>query len=119
MGRFDELINLDEKKPQKPETAPVVQSSPLPQRDTMSVSPTPHAAKKQLTDGKKLASPHSRTSAKMSQSPALSDSEKVEKYTTHLEPSLVKKIQIEAIEKDINDYDVVRIALKEYFTKNK
>ena len=52
-------------------------------------------------------------------SPALSDSEKVEKYTTHVEPSLVKKIQIEAIEKEINDYDVVRIALKEYFERNK
>jgi hypothetical protein len=52
-------------------------------------------------------------------SPAASDAEKVEKYTTHVEPSLVKKIQIEAIEKDINDYDVVRIALKDYFAKNK
>jgi hypothetical protein len=43
----------------------------------------------------------------------------VEKYTTHIEPSLVKKVQIKAIEKDINDYDVVRIALKEYFERNK
>jgi hypothetical protein len=58
-----------------------------------------------------------RTSEKLSH--ALSDSEKVEKYTTHVEPSLVKKIQIEAIEKEINDYDVVRIALKEYFERNK
>jgi hypothetical protein len=57
------------------------------------------------------------TSEKLSY--ALSDSEKVEKYTTHVEPSLVKKIQIEAIEKEINDYDVVRVALKEYFEKNK
>ena len=52
-------------------------------------------------------------------SPAPPDTEKVEKYTTHVEPSLVKKIQIEAIEKEINDYDVVRIALKEYFERNK
>jgi hypothetical protein len=43
----------------------------------------------------------------------------VEKYTTHVEPSLVKKVQIEAIEREINDYDVVRIALKEYFERNK
>jgi hypothetical protein len=41
----------------------------------------------------------------------------VEKYTTHVEPSWVKKVQIEAIEREINDYDVVRIALKEYFEK--
>ena len=52
-------------------------------------------------------------------SPPLSDSEKVEKYTTHLEPSLVKKIKLAAIDKDIKDYDVVRIALKEYFERNK
>jgi hypothetical protein len=58
-----------------------------------------------------------RTSGKLSRT--LSDSEKVEKYTTHVEPSLVKKIQIEAIEKDINDYDVVRVALKEYFEREK
>jgi hypothetical protein len=43
----------------------------------------------------------------------------VEKYTTHVEPSLVKKLQIETVQKEINDYDVVRIALKEYFEKNK
>ena len=52
-------------------------------------------------------------------SPALLGVEKVEKYTTHIEPSLVKKIQIEAIEKDINDYDVVKIALEQYFENNK
>jgi hypothetical protein len=69
------------------------------------------------TEKPKEASPQVRKPAKLS--PALPDSEKVEKYTTHIEPSLVKKIQIAAIEKDINDYDVVRIALKEYFEKNK
>jgi hypothetical protein len=58
-----------------------------------------------------------RKRAKPSLPPALPDSEMVEKYTTHVEPSLVKKVQIEAIEKEINDYDVVRIALKEYFEK--
>jgi hypothetical protein len=42
---------------------------------------------------------------------ASADSEKVEKYTTHLEPSLVKKIKLAAIEKDIKDYEIVRLAL--------
>jgi hypothetical protein len=36
------------------------------------------------------------------------DSEKVEKYTTHLEPSMVKKIKLAAIEKDIKSV-IVRI----------
>jgi hypothetical protein len=65
----------------------------------------------------KAAGLHPRKRAKLSLAPALPDSEMVEKYTTHVEPSLVKKVQIEA--RDINDYDVVRIALKEYFERNK
>jgi hypothetical protein len=67
----------------------------------------------------KAASLHTRKRAKLSLAPALSDSEMVEKYTTHVEPSLVKKLQIEAVAKEINDYDVVRIAFKEYFERNK
>jgi hypothetical protein len=43
----------------------------------------------------------------------------VEKYTTHLEPSLVKKIKLAAIEKDIKDYEIVRLALTQYFKNNK
>jgi hypothetical protein len=50
--------------------------------------------------------------------PALPDSEQVEKYTTHLEPSLIKKIKLAAIEKDMKDYDVVRAALIQYFEKH-
>jgi hypothetical protein len=64
----------------------------------------------------KEASPQARKPEKLSST--LTDLEKVEKYTTHLEPSLVKKIKLAAIDKDIKDYDVVRIALKEYFEKN-
>jgi hypothetical protein len=52
-------------------------------------------------------------------SPAPSDSEKAEKYTTHLEPSMVKKIKLGAIEKDIKDYEIVRMALTQYFENNK
>ena len=68
---------------------------------------------------KKATPPSQQTPTVTKLSPALPDAEKVEKYTTHVEPSLVKKIQIEAIEKEINEYDVVRIALKEYFERNK
>jgi hypothetical protein len=89
---------------------PVTQSSPppLPAKPVMQQIPA------------KTAKPvNVQTSTPAPRSPALTDTEKVEKYTTHVEPSLVKKIQIEAIEKEINDYDVVRIALKEYFERNK
>jgi hypothetical protein len=58
-----------------------------------------------------------QTQKLVNQSPAAFD--KVEKYTTHLEPSLIKKIKLEAIEKDMKDYDVVRAALKQYFESHK
>jgi hypothetical protein len=91
---------------------PVSHGSPIPPLEKQVV----HAP--QL---KKATPPSQQTHkrAKLSLTPTLPDPEMVEKYTTHVEPSLMKKIRIEAAEKEINDYDVVRIALKEYFEKNK
>jgi hypothetical protein len=82
-------------------------------------SPPPEKQVVHVPQVKKATPPSQQTPTVTKLSPALPDAEKVEKYTTHVEPSLVKKIQIEAIEKEINDYDVVRIALKEYFERNK
>jgi hypothetical protein len=45
--------------------------------------------------------------------------EKVEKYTTHILPSLAKKVKLRAVEEDINDYDVVNNALIAYFDRTK
>jgi len=45
-------------------------------------------------------------------------SEQVEKYTTRLVPSMVRRIKIYAAQQDMNDYDVVAKALLEYFEKN-
>jgi hypothetical protein len=52
-------------------------------------------------------------------SPTLGLTEKPEKYTTHILPSLVKKVKLHALEQDVNDYDVVNNALIFYFDKNK
>jgi hypothetical protein len=138
MGRFDALTELDENQQsvQTPDTLPVEptkkhSSPPLSQKEQgkepgtqSSVAPSPvwdapglQTGKKHLADGKKPASPQNRKPATLS--PALPDLEKPEKYTTRLEPSLVKKIRLEAIEKDIKDYEVVRTALNEYFAKHK
>src|SRR5688572_11609754 len=88
-------------------------------RKLSSVTPPPEKQVVHVPQVKKDM-PASQQPRKTTQlSPAQTDSEKVEKYTTHLEPSLVKKIKLAAIEKDIKDYDVVRIALKEYFEDNK
>lgn len=45
--------------------------------------------------------------------------EKIEKYTTHLEPSLVKRIKVHASEQEMKDYQVVKNALLLYFEKFK
>ena len=88
-------------------------------RNQGSIAPRPEKPVQQVPQVKKATPANQQTPKATKLSPAQTDSEKVEKYTTHIEPSLVKKVQIEAIEKDINDYDVVRIALKEYFERNK
>ena len=88
-------------------------------RNQGSIAPSPEKPVQQVPQVKKATPANQQTPKVTKLSPAQTDSEKVEKYTTHIEPSLVKKVQIEAIEKDINDYDVVRIALKEYFESNK
>src|SRR5687768_6383046 len=87
----------------------VNQGSPLPPPEKQVVHP----------QAKKDTPVRQQTRKVTKPSPALSDSEKVEKYTTHVEPSLVKKIKLAAIDKDIKDYDIVRIALKQYFERNK
>jgi hypothetical protein len=83
------------------------------------VSPPSEKPFAQETQGKNdmPVSQRTRKTAKLPLAPP--DSEKVEKYTTHLEPSLVKKIKLAAIEKDIKDYEIVRLALTQYFENNK
>ncbi|HLW02695.1 MAG TPA: hypothetical protein VKT82_28835 [Ktedonobacterales bacterium] len=43
----------------------------------------------------------------------------VEKYTTRLEPSLIKQIKQFAVDQDIKDYEVVQQAVKEYLAKKR
>jgi len=74
-------------------------------------------AKAQTGDAKKSTKP--QTHLPLNQSPAFELIEKLEKYTTHLEPSLIKKLKLHATEKDMKDYQVVRNALLLYFEKNK
>jgi len=108
MGRFDALTQLEEK---------VEKNIPVP----MGASPTlknkkGQPDKKQGNEVKKPANPQTRKTA--NQSPALDSLDKPEKYTTRLEPSLIKKIRIHAIEKDMKDYEVVRSALNQYFERD-
>ncbi len=107
MGRFDALTQLEEKL-QKPTPSQVPFS-------TASKTQQPVKARNEVE--KKPA--NLQTSKTVSLSPTLDSIEKPEKYTTRLEPSLVRKLRIYAAEKEIKDYEVVKKALNEYFEKIK
>ena len=69
--------------------------------------------------GKKQSISTSTSSQAIKKSTNLPVQEKIEKYTTHLEPSMIKKIKIHASEYEIKDYQVVKDALLLYFDKYK
>jgi hypothetical protein len=85
-------------------------------------SPTP---KKQYAPTKKEGgeqenmSTNPQTGKPTFRSPTPGLVEKPEKYTTHLEPSLVKQLKLFAVEKDLKDYQVIKNALLLYFKQNK
>lgn|SRR5512147_474194 len=84
------------------------------------VSPAPkklpsQAAIKHTEKAKMFTNP--QTDKPTNQSPIIDHLEKPEKYTTHLEPSLVKKLKLHATERDLKDYQVIKQALLLYFEK--
>src|SRR5918992_3102928 len=88
-----------------------LQSMVTPQTTTQQptkVTPLPQAAKKPTKPQNRLST---------NQSPTLGLTEKPEKYTTHILPSLVKKVKFHALENEINDYDVINKALLLYFDR--
>jgi hypothetical protein len=107
MGRYDALTQLEEPKKLTPQ--PVVTPPSIAKQALKPASP-PQEAKKPTKPQNRLSTP---------QSPTTGLTEKVEKYTTHILPSLAKKVKLRAVEEDINDYDVVNNALISYFDKNK
>jgi hypothetical protein len=109
MGRYDALTQLEE----KPETR-----TPAP--GVVSIHPKKQSKR---TGGKFIEkdkmSTNPQTVKPTSQSPTTEHLEKPEKYTTHLEPSLVKRLKLFAVEKDLKDYQVIKNALIHYFEKYK
>ena len=107
MGRFDALTQIEE--PKKPTSAPVT-------TPPSNAQPS-NTGNKPPQELKKPTKPQNRLST--SQPPTLDIAEKPEKYTTHLEPSLIKKVKLHAVEKEIKDYEVVKKALLFYFDKSR
>ncbi len=113
MGRFDALTNIEEE--QEKESQKQAVSSPT----------TPSQIEQSEKGQKKPANPQAGKTAKpLTRKPAsglteLDTLEMPEKYTTRLIPSLVKKVRLYAIDKDMKDYQVVSTALNEYLERNK
>jgi hypothetical protein len=116
MGRFDALTQIAEQHEKKP---------PVPEVP----SPTPkitqvHGGKKENHTDEKPAKLQTRLPASpQARKPAnlpfpSTPQEKPEKYTTRLLPSLIKRVRLHAIEKDIKDYELVTTALIQYFERN-
>ena len=116
MGRFDALTQIEEKQeeinPLREVHSPITKISQAQNRNKENVSNKKPAKPQTLLP----ANPLTRKTANQSPAPDILD--KPEKYTTRLEPSLVKKVRLHAIEKDIKDYEVVRNALNQYFERN-
>jgi hypothetical protein len=111
-GRFDKLTQLAPKPP-------------LTQRDSTQKPANPQAGKPASPQTIKPASnlagkPASGLDGKPANPQAGSSSlEQVEKYTTRLEPSLIKKIKHYALEHDIKDYEVVQRAIRKLFLEER
>jgi hypothetical protein len=108
MGRFDALTQVEE--PKKLITTPLPAVTP-----PVNIQQSSEVVKRQSNETKKTTKPQNRLSTK--QSPTLDAPEKPEKYTTHLEPSLIRKIKLHATEREMKDYQVIQKALLLYFEK--
>ena len=116
MGRFDALTTLEEKQETKA-PSPVVKSPTPAEKSTAVIQSNQNTS---TTEAKPIKKPTSTHVYKpTNSSPDFNPDEKVEKYTTHLEPSMVKKIKRYALDQDIKDYQVIKEALTSFFEKNK
>lgn len=106
MGRFDALTHLEEEKPSAPlsvVSSPTQKKSPVqPSRNNIEEKQKPEIMISRNHDAP---------------SPIDSFKDKPSKYSTILDASLIKKIKLFAAEKEIKDYEVIELALTEYFNK--
>ena len=115
MGRFDALLHppLQVKPPSNPPVA-------IPQKPENLKSGNPATLKTAIPDTLKAGKPESSLSRKQGNLKArLPENQKTEKYSTQLDPSLIKQIKQCALENDVKDYEIVQIAIQEYLAKKK
>src|SRR5438067_2096423 len=100
MGRFDLLTQLD-KEPVSPST---------PGKDH---AQKPENLKEGLPGNLKTSFPESMKT-RLPENRKTRNLEKAEKYSTQLQPSVIKKIKQYALEHDVKDYEVIQEAVHLY-----
>ena len=118
MGRFDALTQLENSPvPHSPSST----RKPVRQPETLKAG-KPETLKDRLPDSPKAGIPESNLSGNhetlKTRKPESGSVVKAEKYSTQLEPSVIKRIKQYAIEHDIKDYEVVQAAITDYLARN-
>jgi len=104
MGRFDALTKLEE---QPSEKTPLPEVSPNPQKKT-----PPQPKQKPDSEVKKPEIMNSRNHEDDS------PTDLPVKYSTLMRTHFIKKIKIHATETELKDYEVIELALTEFFKKH-
>jgi hypothetical protein len=103
MGRYDALLEPS-KAPEKPHEKP-----------ENLISGKPDNLKAGIPESILSGKPENLKTRKQEREPFV----KAEKYSTQLDPSIIKQIKQYAIEHDIKDYVVVQTAIKDYLERKK
>ncbi len=106
MADYAALLHAEKKKTSPSSTKiPLLEKKPANPQTVKPVSPQTHLPESGQSG--KPANPLDRKTI----------SEAVEKYTTRLTPSMVRRIKIHAAQQDMKDYEVVEKALQEFFDR--
>lgn len=111
MGRFDALTKLDNKT-LEPTPPPAPQIEQLPEPLPSSKATVISVPKEEVKKTRKI---QVRKPAKTVPSDTFEDA--LEKYSTRIKPSLLRKIKIFAAQNDLRDYEVIERALLFFLEK--
>jgi hypothetical protein len=124
MGRFDELTKLDEQPPKKPSkkryTALDEITDQLKNSGENELEQSAFFREAKAPSTSPSQKPEIMNSGNHEKSPSPTGlAEKPEKFSTLLHRDFKRKLKVRAAELDVKDYEVLEIALTEYFDKYK
>ena len=123
MGRFDALTQLNQPVHHSPASASeaIPHNAPVKERkpDNLKTG-KPENLKARQPDSPKTGLPESTLSGKPEiMKTGIQGNLKNEKYSTQLQPALIKQIKQYALEHDSKDYEVIQQAITEFLEKKK